>query len=68
MKVGINEKKEFVFGLDEEECIACASVAVTLDGDGLETPMQLAKTEVNFLFSIKTSKRRCLRKRKSKPL
>ena len=43
MKVGINEKKEFVFGLDEEDCIACASVAVTLDGDGLETPMQLAK-------------------------
>ena len=30
MKVGINEKKEFVFGVDEEECIACASVAVDL--------------------------------------
>ena len=45
MKVGINEKQEFWFGVNGKECSACASVAVTLDGDASETLMQIDKAE-----------------------
>ena len=45
MKFGINEKKELCFGVDGKECSACASIAVTLDGDAAETFMQIDKSE-----------------------
>jgi alpha-galactosidase len=45
MKFGINEKKEFRFGVDGKECLANASIAVTIDGDAEEAFMQLDKAE-----------------------
>ena len=58
MKVSINEKKEFRFGVDEER-LGGATIAISVDGDTTEVPMQIEKaqeTKGKFLLSYKNEK------------
>ncbi len=53
MKFEISKEKGFSFGAEEKESFACSSVAITLDGDAFETPLELENTkESKEIFSL----------------